>query len=90
MDQIGRHEHFMIKFYNELTGKEISRIEQINSRALDVLVLMDYESLITPFLIWDLRAGMSRAGAAAKYQVGEGWVRTFGEKFGLFPRKPVR
>jgi len=85
-----RYEHFILHFYNEITGEELETFEEVPSQARTILAHYDYEELIRAFVVRDLEAGQSRAQIAQKYKISDWTARKIGQQFGVLPRRKSR
>lgn len=82
-----RHEHFYILFYNTFACQQVETWEQIPNQVQQVLCYMDYETIVTPFVVQFMAEGNSRDAAIIKFGITEWQARSIGEKYGIFPRK---
>lgn len=77
-------EKYLVKFYVSITADPVDRVEQIPAESLKVLKWLEYEDLIKPFIVADLKKGLSRNQIHIKYKVPVSFARFLGEKAGIY------
>lgn len=78
---VKRYEHFYLKFYNEMSGTDVEKFEDIPERARELLMFIDYDTIVKPFIACDLEKGVTTTMISKRYAVDRQIVRTIGKKY---------
>lgn len=79
-----RYEHIIVLFYNSMSGRAASTIEEVPSLQIKIIASFEYEELARPFIIADLRKGLTQVQISHKYDVTRAVVRGIGKKIGIY------
>lgn len=80
-ENIKRYEAVIIRAYNKITGKELSNVEQMPAEALKFIGGIDYNALIEPLVVEDLKAGIKSTFLALRYGVDRSRIKRIKKKY---------
>jgi len=78
-----RYEHFYVLFYNDVAEEECEVWSDIPERVRMILMCLEYEQVIVPYVVEDFEQGMSRRQVSYKYGISPATARSIGRKFGF-------
>jgi len=87
MNAIQRHEYFAIRFYNAISGEQCDAWDQIPEHAKNVLIVLDYAAIVSPFVAEYIKEGASRHQTAIKFGITPDVARGIGKSCGVLPRQ---
>jgi len=79
-----KHRKYLIKFVNLIRESEYESISEIPEEIYSFVKDYDYLTIVTPFVLHDMRNGMSINQLKIKYSIGYATVRTIGRRAGLY------
>ena len=79
-------EKYMVRFYNEISGSEIERVEDMPAPAFNTIKYLPHVELVRPFVCKDLLKGRSRISLIEKYNLTEHQVRQIGRDLGHYAK----
>lgn len=81
---IPRYEDMIVRYYNAVSGSSVSSVEDIPAESLKVLGAFDYEEIIRPFVLEDLRNDVGSQMIQIRYKINRSTLRGIGRKFGFY------
>lgn len=86
-----KHRKYLIKFVNELCGEQYEDLSDIPEERFMLVKDFDYLTIVLPFVLKDMRDGLSINQLKIKYSIGYATIRTIGQKAGMYTCwKPTR
>ncbi len=89
MNNIERHRKYLLKFVNAISGNEYDKISDIPDEVYSLVKNYDYITIIIPFVLKDMRTGLSINQLKIKYNIRYATVRTIGRQAGLYSCRGV-